>query len=298
MRAAVLFCAGLSLTSVALTASALGQEVLNYAWNGYEAEIPADPERVFVMESRTALEFALLAGFPVIATDWDETSHLVLDEVTERLSFRAEPNAELALSYEPDLLVVGRGWWNFWQNNGSFNSDGFDVLVIEDANSADWKELMVGQLEAVGRADQADMALASYDAAVAEARPIIAELVGDAPVAIADIWAGDQYVLHVDTFDAAVARDIGLNLVSSDAPIEDGYQAHSAENLDAFAGAEFIVLWGGDSPAVDNPLWQRLPAVEAGKVYELHTANSWGFALAATDFVADLVAYAEDAAGR
>jgi len=296
MRLSIL--ASLVLAAGIIPAATLSaQEMIDYSWNGYEARIPADPQRVFVMDSRTGLEFAILAGYPIVATDFDADSHLELelDPETETLEFRAEPNAELVLSYDPDLLVVGRGWWNFWQNNEAFRADNFNVLVVEDANNSDWKDLMVGQLEAIGRADRAAEALADYDAAVAAAQPVIAELLGDTPVAVADIWAGGNYVLHADTFDATVARDIGLTLVASDAPVDDGYQEHSAENLDAFQDAAMIVLWNGDDMATENPLWQRLPAVQAGKVYELHTANSWGFALAATDFVEDLVTYARDA---
>lgn len=297
MRQSRLIALLASTLLAALPASAQ-EEMLHYSFNGYEADIPADPQRVFVMESRTGLEFALLAGYPIVATDWDPSSHFELDPAIDKLTFRAEPNAELALSYEPDLLVVGRGWWNHWQKNGAFTGDGFNVLVVEDANSGNWKQLMLDQLAAVGRVEKGEAALAEYEAAVAAARPIIAETLADAPVAVADIWNNGQYVLHAETFDAAVARDIGLNLVTGDVPVEDGYQPLSAENLMAFADAEMIVLSTFNEEAVQNPMWLRLKAVQAGKVYDLHLANSWGFALTATDFVHDLVGYARDAAGR
>lgn len=281
-----------------LGGSALAGEMVDYSFEGYTARIPADPQRVFVMESRTGLEFALLAGFPIVATDWDPSSHLQLDPATEKLEFRAEPSAELALSYDADLLVVGRGWWNYWQNNGAFNGAGFNVLVIEDANNENWKSLMLGQLEAIGRPEAGEAALAAYEAAVDEARPVIADTLGDTPVAVADIWNNGQYVLHAETFDAAVAKEIGLNLVRADVEPQDGYQALSVENLGPFADAEMIVLSTFNEAAVQSPMWLQLKAVEAGKVYDLHLANSWGFALTATDFVQDLVGYAKDAAAK
>lgn len=279
------------------TSPVFAQEMISYSFDGYETQIPADPQRVFVMESRTGLEFALLAGFPIVATDWDPSSHFQLDPSVEKLQFRGEPSAELALSYNPDLLVVGQGWWNYWKENGAFNGDGFNVLVIKDANNGAWKELMLGQLAAVGRADQGEAALAAYETTAAEARTIIAETIGNAPVAISDVWGDGTYALHAETFDAAVARDIGINLVKSDAPVEDGYQKHSLENIGAYAQADMIVLNHYGTPP-DNPIWNRLKAVQADKVYDLHLANSWGFALTATDFVKDLADYAKDAASR
>ncbi len=287
-----------ALAVLALSASPVfAQEMISYSFDGYETQIPADPQRVFVMESRTGLEFALLAGFPIVATDWDSSSHFKLDPSVEKLQFRGEPSAELALSYDPDLLVVGQGWWNYWKENGAFNGAGFNVLVIQDANSGEWKELMLGQLAAIGRAEQGEAALAAYEAAASEARTIIAETIGNAPVAISDVWGDGTYALHAETFDAAVARDIGINLVKSDAPVEDGYQKHSLENIGAYDEAEMIVLNHFGTPP-DNPIWKRLKAVQDGKVYDLHLANSWGFALTATDFVEDLAGYAKDAASR
>lgn len=279
------------LLALALSPPVWAQETIVFSWNGYEAEIPADPQRVFVMDSRTGLEFALLADYPIVATDWDESSHFRLDPSTEKLSFRGEPNAELALSYEPDLLVVGRGWWEHWQNNNAFNGEGLTVLVVEDANGDNWKELMLGQMKAIGKLDAAEAALATYEAEAAAARQVIAERLDGAPVALADIWNPESFALHVDTFDAAVARDIGLDLVRSDAEVSNGYQVHSPENLSAFADAALIVANVFNPAAVDNPMWRRLPAVVDGNVYDLHLANSWGFALTATDLVQDLVSY-------
>ncbi|MDJ0106716.1 hypothetical protein QM646_09860, partial [Rhodococcus erythropolis] len=51
-------------------------ETIDYSFAGYSAQIPADPQRVVVIDSRTSLEFALLADYPIVALDYDESSHL------------------------------------------------------------------------------------------------------------------------------------------------------------------------------------------------------------------------------
>ncbi len=274
-----------------LSAPALAQETFTYAFDGFTAELPVDPQRVFVMDSRTGLDFAVSAGFPIVATDWDAEGdmHLgqYLPEDAAKLEFRGEPNAELVLTYDPDLLVVGEGWWNYWRDNNAFVADGLPVLVVKDGGGPEWKDLMVGQLTAYGKAERAAELMAQYDAAVAEAKPRIEAVLKGRKVAITDIW-GDQAALQTDTFSSAVATDLGINLASGDAEAPDGYQVYSLENLDAYRDAVLIMsLW--TSTVAENPMWQRLPAIASGAQYEMDIANSWGFALTATDFVGDVL---------
>ena len=272
---------------------ATAQDTLLFSHGDYTAELPADPQRVFVMDSRTGLDFAVSAGFPIVATDWDEDvgSHFADDIPAEadRLTFRNEPNAELVLSYEPDLLVVGAGWWRFWQEQAMFRTGDTPILVVADGNGRQWRELFAEQMAAIGKAERAGELLAAYDAAVAEAKPRIAAVLDGRAIAIADIW-GDQLALHVDTFSTAVAEDLGIVLVAGDdtAPTSDGYKLYSPENLGVLEDAAIVMsLWTEDIS--DNPLWQRVPAVAAGRQYEMDIANSWGFALTATDLVGDIV---------
>lgn len=274
-----------------MTAPVLAGDTFTYSFEGFTAELPVNPQRVFVMDSRTGLDFAVSAGFPIVATDWDIDGDMHLgahlgDDVA-KLEFRGEPNAEQVLTYEPDLLVVGAGWWNYWRDNNAFVADGLPVLVVKDGNGPEWRDLFVGQLTAYGRADRAAELVAEYDAAVDAARPRIAAVLKGRKLAITDIW-GDQAALQTETFSAGVARDLGIDLASGDAEASDGYQVYSMENLDAYQDAALIMsLW--TETVADNPMWQRLPAIAKGAHYEMDIANSWGFALTATDLVGDVV---------
>lgn len=268
---------------------AVAQETFTYVYGDYTAELPVDPQRVFVMDSRTGLDFAVSAGFPIVATDWDPGEEMHFDAMlgpeVDRLEFRGEPNAELVLTYEPDLLVVGQGWWTYWKDNNSFNASGLPVLVVQDGSGNGWKEKMVGQLTAYNRADRAAELMAQYDAAVAAAKPEIARILAGRKVAVTDIW-GDRFALQTGTFTASVARDLGIELASGTAEAPDGYQVYSAENLDAYQDAALVMSLWSESVA-DNPMWQRLPAIARGAQFEMDTVNSWGFALTAIDLVGD-----------
>jgi iron complex transport system substrate-binding protein len=70
----------------------------------------------------------------------------------------------------------------------------------------------------------------------------------------------------------------------------DGYQTYSLETAGVFKDAAVIFVLGLEDPVTRSPIWQRLPAVAAGHVVPLELANSWGFALTATDTVADILA--------
>lgn len=279
--------AGLILSLVPMAATAA--ETFTYSYDGYTAELPVNPQRVFVMDSRTGLDFAVSAGFPIVASDWDPDEEMHFDAFVgpevDRLEFRGEPSAELVLTYDPDLLVVGEGWWNYWRDNASFNAGAMPVLVVKDGSAEDWKQVMSDQLAAYGRPERATELLAQYDAAVAAAKPRIAEVLHGRTVAITDIW-GDQFALQTETFSTAVAHDLGITFATGPIEAEDGYQVYSAENLDAYRDAALIMsLWAED--VADNPMWLRLPAIERGAHYAMDTPNSWGFALTAIDLVED-----------
>lgn len=206
------------------------------------------------------------------------------------MTFRNEPNAEVVLKYDPDLLVVGEGWWNFWRDQAMFNAGSLPVLVIKDGSDTGWRDVFAGQMAGYGKADRATTLLADYDAAVAAAKPQIARILEGRSIVITDVWGADQVALQVKTFSTAVANDLGISLIQSpDAEMtDDGYQVLSTENLGVLADAPLIMsLWTGD--IAENPMWQRLPAVAIGAQYEMDIANSWGFALTATDLVGDIL---------
>ncbi|MGV3491579.1 MAG: ABC transporter substrate-binding protein [Devosia sp.] len=274
----------------AICTSASAQETFTYSYDGYTAELPVAPQRVFVLDSRTGLDFAASAGFPIVATDWDDAdeSHLAdyLQPDAARIAFRNEPNAEFVLTQDPDLLVVGEGWWNYWRDNSMFEAGDVPVLVVKDGSVDNWREIFAGQMEAYGLADRAAAQLAEYDAAVAEARPKIEAVLAGRKLAITDVWGADTAALQVATFSTAVAADLGIEFIVGTAETSDGYQSYSPENLDVFNDAALVMsLWTAD--IAENPLWQRIPAVARGAQYEMDTANSWGFALTATDLVHD-----------
>ncbi len=276
---------------LALASSAVfAQELFTYRHGDFEAQLPSDPQRVVVLDNRVGIEFSILAGFPIIAVgvaaDAGSPLEPYLSADVVRLN-DSEPNAELVLSLDPDLVVVDRGMWDWYQAEGMFDGAGFNMLVVEGTGKSNWRELQQSQLEAYGRADQGLAALAEYDAAVAAASPEIARILAGRRIAIGGAM-DDQFWLQIDTYMSSVARDLGIDLVSGDAPTENGYQFYSAETLAPFADAALLFMQSLNEDYQQNPLWKRLPA--AAHTVKLNWLTNYGFAISAKALVADLAA--------
>ncbi|GAA1383304.1 hypothetical protein GCM10009613_12560 [Pseudonocardia kongjuensis] len=255
------------------------------------AVVPADPQRVVVVEARAGLEFALLAGYPVVASDWDDDSHLVamLPDGTARLpGDNMTPDPEGILNHDPDLLVVGRAWWEYYQEQGSLSEDIAPVLVADDT-TADWRAVMTRQLTEIGRADRARAALDRYDDRVARARAELAPLLAGRTVAMLGVDA-DGFWTFPNMFPSNVATEIGFDLIGHDPAAAPQIVRLSAEHLDTYRDADLLVVQNPDDPGAQNPAFAALPAARAGRIVELEYANRFGFALTALDLVEDLTA--------
>ena len=183
---------------------AAGGETMPFEHDGYRTDLPLHPERVVVLEARAGLEFALLAGLPIVATEWSDESHLMahLPAGVERLGgSNIEPNAESILSHSPDMLVVGAGWWKYYQENDSLAEGIAPVLVVGD-DDPDWKASLRRQLAAFGREQQAIEAIDAYDATVADVSAEIAPLVTGRKVVIAGADEEGFWIQEPDSFSA------------------------------------------------------------------------------------------------
>jgi len=280
----------IAMLALPLAVAAHAAETFTYSYGDFTAELPKDPQRVVVLDNRVGIEFSILAGFPIVAVGVAADAGSPLDPYLADGVVRmndSEPNAELVLSLDPDLVVVDRGMWDWYQTEGLFSGDGFTVLIVEGTGNPDWRQKQQEQLEAYGRTEQNAAALAEYDAAVAAAAPEIQRILAGRPIAIGGA-SDDQFWLQIDTYMTSVARDLGIALVSGEAPTENGYQFYSAETLAPFADAALLFMQSSNETYQQNPLWQRLPA--AGHTIKLNWLTNYGFAIAGRALVADLLA--------
>lgn len=276
------------------TSEASADDMVEVTVDGKVYRIPRDPERVVVLEARGALDFSLLAGYPIVATNWDDDSQLMsrVPAGTPHLGgTNMEPNAESILSYEPDLLVVGQGWWDYYQEKGLLGTDIAPVLVVDSGTpDSKWKEAMVGQLAALDRNDVADRVIAEYEGQIVASRERIGGLLDGKTIVIAGADDAEFWIQN-DQFVGSVARDLGLNVLTvppRSSRDTDYATFYGLEELDVFDQADFILLQNPDSIGTESPTWQRVRAVRDGHVGELRYDLNNGLALTAIALAADL----------
>lgn len=281
-RRALLAAAG--LTGLAACSEPAARErpaaaasTIDFAYRDLTARVPQDPQRVVAVEGRGDLEFALLAGYPVIATGpgpepvdglpGRQFAGLLDPTVTPVATTEEVPNLEQLASLEPDLIVVRANAWR----RDHYGNDALlaiaPVLPVE-VNDPDFRTDLTAQLALLGRPTAADARLAEYDAAVEAARALVAER-GAPSVAMLTTTMVDTGSIRLWTnqFGTGVAAALGLRVLGLDPTDEDGELSLSLEQLDTLTTADLLVNQNDDAGELDAVgVWTALPAVQAGHV--------------------------------
>ncbi|MET0196453.1 MAG: ABC transporter substrate-binding protein [Rhodococcus fascians] len=267
--------------------------------DGFESTIPRDPARVVVMEGRGDLEFALLAGYPLVATgNTAAPGSLPAGQYDGRIGRDVQsiggpdgPSIEEVSALAPDLIVMrANGWRLDWYGN-ELLSQVAPVLPVE-VNEPDFRAQMSSQFDALGRGSDAAVLLDAYDATVADARSELGDaLVGRRIALVTSEPAAKGYVnLWTNQIGTTVARDLGLDVLYFDPADEKGNQQLSLENLSSLADADYIFHQTTD-PAVVGAAgtWQALPAVAEGRTAVLDPRLNNGLVITASA-IADTIA--------
>lgn len=274
---------------------------LQFTYGDVSVTIPRDPRRVVAVEGRGDLEFALLAGYPVVATGpgpepvdglpAQQFAGLLDPSVTPVATVEEVPNLEQLASLQPDLIVVRANAWR----RDHYGNDALlaiaPVLPVE-VNNPDFRTDLTAQLALIGRPDAADQQLADYDAAVGQAQALVAER-GDAAVAMVTTTMVDTGSIRLWTnqFGTGVAAALGLRVLGLDPADEDGELSLSLEQLDTLATADLIVNQNNDAAELSTVgVWTALPAVQAGDVVAYPRSFTNGSVITARAVVDLLVA--------
>jgi len=194
------------------------------------------------------------------------------DYADELITLPRDPSIEEVARLDPDLIVGQPG--PLTENLALYSE--IAPTVVHNSPS-DWREPIVLFGEALGLEDEANAAIERIETEI----DVIAERVpADAPsVALVSPLPGGQVVIYNENLGAGPARalsDIGLEIVGPDGPI-------SYERLEDLADADWIIVFDFTLGPVDEflaePLFQQLPAAQAGNVARLSPEQSFSWIL-------------------
>ena len=261
-----------------------------------ETTIPAQPERVVVLDTGELDSMVALGIVPVGAVRAPVEDGLLdylapeVEGTTELVGTIDEPNLEQIAALEPDLIL----------SSMLRHEDIYDELsqiaptVFTETVGVVWKENLAVHAEAVGMEEQAARLLADYEERAAQLAETLEADLGELPeVSVVRFLPGETRLYQKANFIGTVLQDTGLRRPESQ-DVDDFALVISEEQIEQADGDVIFVTWYGpaeettQSAFTENPLWDTLSAVEAGRVYEVPD-DTWmlGIGIGAAGIVLD-----------
>ena len=272
-------------------------------------ELDAPATKVVSLEWGLTENLLTLGVTPVGAADvagYNTWATVVpLDGATPDVGFRGEPSLDAIAALEPDLVVTTT---DLPAEVIEQIEAEYPVIALRGSDASDPIGKMRSTLEILGEAtgtsDEAEAALADFDAAVEDARTQLdaAGLAG-AEFTMADGWVSDGAVsirmYTPGSFLGGVADELGLrNAWTGEGDPDYGLAQTDVEGLTGLGDVHFLYV-GNDTDGGDafkdglagNAIWEQLPFVVSGKTARLPD-GIWMFGgpLSASAFVDAAVA--------
>lgn len=256
--------AGLALAGL-LPKAAFAQETRSVTTVLGTYDIPANPQRVIAIDSRLDLEPAVALGLNVVGHAYWKPEPWV--PAQEDWVFVGEaPVLEQVLALDPDLIIC--------TDVGDHNSEYWPIAKLKDiapllppAYAQPWKSIVAELGAWTGREGQADAIIAEYDALIADIKTRRAELIATKKIAVVQPWTDGTVYLQAEL--SLLQPQIMADLGSITPPPVEG-NIISAENFGTYFGDVDAILYVNHGEGVveqisADPIWNRVPAVAAGK---------------------------------
>lgn len=246
-------------------------------------QIPVEVNRVVCLDGGGDLELAALCGYDVVGLYDRSTATVpyppslqaaIPGDVT-RLPF--EPNLEAVAALAPDLILLDSSYWA--DELGESLTAIAPVLVAArstDPSPADWRADFTYFADALGHAEAARAALATYDAKIEQLRTGKAGVIAATTLNLfqlsTDGTGGGSLPGPSSTLFGTIVQAVGGSFAPPQNSLTERLEL-SAETIDTLTGDVIVRTTYDPTPATlapvdDNPLWPRLPAVAAGRVID------------------------------
>ncbi|MBP1974111.1 iron-hydroxamate ABC transporter substrate-binding protein [Cohnella thailandensis] len=247
---------------------------------GHQVTIPANPQRIIA----SYLEDNLVALGVTPVAQWSVTNGIqeyLQGSLKDVPKISYDLPFEEVTSFSPDLLIVG--------SSATVEGDKYDqyskiapTYVIGDEATGNWRESLLAVGEVLGKSAEAQKALDDYDAKAKDAKEKLQASIGTQSAAAVWLVAKNFYIVSQDQSSGAVLYgDLGMTPPALVKEISTGataaWNAVSLEKL-ATLDADHLFLINSDGEASEelkSAVWQSIPAVKNGHVYEFGRETSW-----------------------
>lgn len=264
------------------------------------ADVPVAPQRVLSLDSNGALQVGLELGAPLIASETLDGAVSVPPYLPapppgfESLGFD-RLDLERVAALRPDL-VIG----NVQRIEEAYAELSRIAPTVTYRNAGagqDWRESVRTIGDVLGALPLVEERLARYTARVEAVAARHAELIAGSTVALLRFTSSELRIVRGEIFGASILAHAGIRRPpSTDTPGPSAtYVSLTEETVGGTADADVLLYFvGGGSSALDaaataqrylsGGLWQRLPAVRAGRVVELDPIAWWdGYSVSAAE---------------
>ncbi len=258
-----------------------------------ETCVPENPQRIvslYTTPLANLLAFGLkpIAMTPVTGVEEEFPSYIADQvngiELIEEVSY--EPSLEGIAQLKPDLIL---GWTLHRKIYSLLSKIGPTLLLSQDiAESPDahWQKYTNYLAIALNKQEKAQQIFAEYDRRIAKLKTALGDRYSNKTISVAHV--SDEYgteAYAINSFPGSILSDLGLQRPQSQSTSQpDGtIKAISAERLELIDGDLLFVLTFSDrdrqmlDDLLNKPLWQKLKAVQNGKVYPVD-GYTWGVA--------------------
>ncbi|MFS0671596.1 iron-hydroxamate ABC transporter substrate-binding protein [Ornithinibacillus sp. 179-J 7C1 HS] len=248
---------------------------------GNEVTVPAEPKRVIA----SYLEDYLVALGVTPVAQWSVSNGIqeYLQEYLEEVpTIPHDLPLEAVASFKPDLLIMDSASMVEGNKYAQYSKIA-PTYVIGSAQNNDWRDEFKEIGKVFGEEEKVEQVLADYEEKAADAKERIQTAIGDESVAAIWLVSNTFYVVSDSLSSGDVLyNDLGLttpNVVKEiSASTEANWSEISLEKL-AELDADHIFLVNSDkgngSEMLEDPIWQNIPAVKNGNIYEYDANTSW-----------------------
>jgi iron complex transport system substrate-binding protein len=232
-----------------------------------------------VAVTRSIADLWILSGGALVGATDDAIEYFGFGSETTSIGTISKPNLEAIVALDPDLIMLSEELSIHEELAKQLETQNFEVMRVSVESFEDYTSIMQELTDATGRDDLYQQHVANVSAAVDDVRQqataSVAELAGKRSFLALLVSATKNKVLKDDYFACEIFRDMGLTNVATDnSPLDD-------LSLEAIVAADpayiFVIPRGKEDEAqssyeeafASQPVWQSLPAVAEGRLWQL-----------------------------